>query len=279
MMSEMDRWFSLLFSATWDIDRRCHDTCNLRNLDTSVTVWSLSRVVTTRVASDIDLVFVVVAIVVHCAQPLAQSVHFHRCFQYLLSAWFLRQNTLCFSLQMIKKRKLRLIIQNDNIKKVSPRCSLSGFSHRYPVICFWHCPFVCLGSFRVSKHWAMSNVGSVSVQMPEVNIQEDPTDVIYKVPPKKIGRYSKPKVYERLSHNEYQCIRCHKVMPRMRAVVKHFDLVHGPKEQQCDICNKYFRDRKHLNRHKHKVGRDTTWESEFMCFSTERNQVWFHCRV
>ena len=90
--------------------------------------------------------------------------------------------------------------------------------------------------------------------MPDVDIHEDPADVIYKAPQKKISRCSKPKCYEKLSNNEYQCIRCHKVLPRMRAVVKHFDLVHGPKEEQCDICEKYFRDLPHLNRHKQKVG-------------------------
>ncbi|XP_043225753.1 uncharacterized protein LOC122383428 isoform X2 [Amphibalanus amphitrite] len=98
--------------------------------------------------------------------------------------------------------------------------------------------------------------------MPEVDIKEDPSDVIYKAPQKKIGRYSKPKVYEKLSSNEYQCIRCHKVLPRMRAVVKHFDLVHGRKEEQCDICEKYFRDRPHLLRHKQKMHPDAADAAE-----------------
>lgn len=90
-------------------------------------------------------------------------------------------------------------------------------------------------------------------QMPEVELREG-SPVIHKAPPKKLNRWSKPKVYEKLSNNEYQCIRCHKILPRMRAVTKHFDLVHGPKEEQCNICQKYVRDKPHLIKHKIKVG-------------------------
>lgn len=70
-----------------------------------------------------------------------------------------------------------------------------------------------------------------------------------RAPPKK-AKPTKSKCYIKLAANSYQCVRCLKCFPRMRTAVKHYELVHGKNEEQCQVCHKYFRDLTHLQRHK-----------------------------